>query len=236
MVGALAGMVGAVILLLSHLGKPLLAWRAIVNVRRSWISRGTVAIGVFTGLGCVYMAGQTIPGLEFVRNMNAVLLTGTIVTGVFILFYPGLAMQASAGIAFWSHPLLPVLSFLQGSLTGTVLVGVATGEPLTWTIENDFTTTCMALIILIALATYVYVRIMRKRGGASKLSADWLVKEERFIFWILAVGLGLVLPGAVFVSNPANAILLVIVVLVRIAGDVAFRYAVLKVGAFESVA
>ena len=236
MIGALLCMIGAVVLLLSHLGKPMLAWRAIINIRYSWISRGTVAIGLFTGLGCVYVGGLTIPSLEFIGNLNVVLVAGTIITGVFVLFYPGLAMRASAGIAFWSTPLLPLLSFLHGSLTGALLVVVATGEPITRTVENDFTTTCVSLITLIAFATYMHIRFMRRRGGASKLSADWLITEERLIFWVLAMGMGLALPLALLMSNPTNAYLLVGVVLARIIGDIAFRYTVLKVGAYESVA
>ncbi len=118
MIGALICMIGAVILLLSHLGKPMLAWRAIINVHRSWISRGTLAIGLFTALGCLYVGGLTIPALSFIDNLNDILILGAVVTGLFILFYPGLAMRASAGIAFWSSPLLPLLSFLHGSLTG----------------------------------------------------------------------------------------------------------------------
>ncbi len=236
MVGALVCMASAVVLLLSHLGKPMLAWRAIVNIRHSWISRGTVAIGFFILFGGLYVSGHVIPTLAFIKGANTVLISGAGITGIFVLFYPGLAMKASAGVAFWATPLLPFLSFLHGSLTGTMLVGVVTGEPITRTIENDFTSTCIALIILITAATYLYVRIMRGRDGASKVSADWLIKEERLVFWILAVGLGLVLPIALFLISSSSTALVAIVVVARIVGDIAFRYALLKVGAFESVA
>jgi Fe-S-cluster-containing dehydrogenase component/DMSO reductase anchor subunit len=34
-----------------HLGRPLLAWRAVLGIRRSWLSREIVAFGAFAGLG-----------------------------------------------------------------------------------------------------------------------------------------------------------------------------------------
>lgn len=236
MVGSLACMAIAVVLLLSHLGKPMLAWRAILNVRRSWISRGTASIALFIFFGGLYVCGQAVPALSVIQSANIFLLACAGVTATFILFYPGLAMRSSAGIAFWASPMLPVLSFFQGHLTGRLVSGAVTNEPVAWTIDNDFNSTCLALIILIAGSMYSLMRTMKRRGGASRVSSDWLIKEERLLFWGLAVGLGLVLPMGLIVVSPSSTTLLVSVVLARIVGDVAFRYAVLKVGAFESVA
>ena len=38
-----------------HLGQPLRAWRAIFRIDRSWVSRGLLAIILFTGFGAGYI-------------------------------------------------------------------------------------------------------------------------------------------------------------------------------------
>lgn len=37
-----------------HLGRPLLAWRAVLGIRRSWLSREIVAFGLFAGAGVAH--------------------------------------------------------------------------------------------------------------------------------------------------------------------------------------
>jgi len=39
-----------------HLGRPLLAWRAAIGIRHSWLSREAVAFGVFAGLATLHFA------------------------------------------------------------------------------------------------------------------------------------------------------------------------------------
>jgi formate dehydrogenase iron-sulfur subunit len=44
-----------------HLGRPWLAWRAFINIRRSWFSREVVAFGAFAQLAVLYAALMTLP-------------------------------------------------------------------------------------------------------------------------------------------------------------------------------
>ena len=45
-----------------HLGRPQYAYRAVIGLRHSWLSREVVAFGAFTGLAVLYAAGL-LPGL-----------------------------------------------------------------------------------------------------------------------------------------------------------------------------
>ena len=53
----LASMAAAMILSALHLGRPERAWRAILNVRRSWLSREIVLAGLFMGLCAAVFMG-----------------------------------------------------------------------------------------------------------------------------------------------------------------------------------
>jgi len=232
MSGGLASLVAAVVLLMSHLGKPMVAWRTVLNVRRSWISRGTLIIGMFVLIGGFFVIGQTTPWFSFSAMLERMLLVPLIITGGLILFYPGFAMQASAGIAFWSIT-QPVLSCLCGLVSGLLIV-IAAGAPPQG-IEL-ITAMCLSALILVVIFTATHVVRMHKRGGSAAVSANALITKEWFLFWLLAIGAGLMVPFFVLVSDLStiSSVAFAIVVAGRIVGDVALRYAFLKVGTFES--
>ena len=237
MICALGAVAAAVLLLLSHLGKPMLAWRAIMNIRRSWISRGTVMIGLFVFLGALYTGGLIFPDFALMPSMNTGLLMILTLAGVFILLYPGFAMAASAGIAFWTSSILPVLSLLQGLLSGGLLVIVLIGEQLNADLWAILSQMCILILVLTALTTVIYIAVMRRRGGAARLSAVYLISKDRILFWTIAVGFGFALPflALVLPMNGPPSLALVFIALGRIVGDGAMRYAFLKTGAYESV-
>ncbi|HYU16106.1 MAG TPA: DmsC/YnfH family molybdoenzyme membrane anchor subunit, partial [Candidatus Acidoferrum sp.] len=54
---ALVGLVASVF----HLGRPLLAWRALLGLRTSWLSREALALGLFAGLAILYGALLVLP-------------------------------------------------------------------------------------------------------------------------------------------------------------------------------
>ncbi len=103
----------AIVLLLLHLGHPLRAWRAILNVRHSWISRGTVALGSVVVLGTFYLALSASAGATGSLASTLGILLACL--GLFVGAYPGLVLSSSPAIAFWNSGLLPVLSLLQGA-------------------------------------------------------------------------------------------------------------------------
>ena len=67
---------------LLHLGRPQFAWRAVVGLRHSWLSREILAFGVFAGLATVYAAAPfVLPGADWRWLGGAVVASGAM--GVF---------------------------------------------------------------------------------------------------------------------------------------------------------
>ena len=237
MIAAELAMILAVVLLFSHLGNPKAAWRTIANIRRSWMSRGSVMIGAFVGLGVLAIGFQTLgPVPEMIGD--AVFWFQVIAAG-FILFYPGFAMAASAGIPFWTTGTLPILSALGGLSTGGAAALAAASFGLSLPIDVGLATK-LELVILaaIAMAIMAHLSAAHRAGAGARLSAQLMLREEGLWFWTLAVGVGLVIPVAVLVlssGGPGSQLALVLAALARMIGDVALRYAILKVGTYESL-
>jgi len=225
-------MVGlAIVLLFLHLGHPRRAWMAVRNVRHSWISRGTLALGGFLGLGVLYAAlraGSTLPA-----GAELPIRWALVVTGLFIPLYPGLVLSSSPAIPFWNSGLLPVLSFVQGFATAACLLPAlaAPAAPIA-----DLAT---GLVIAHAIVIALHLGAMSRRGGAAARSVRLLLVEEPALFLAAGCGLALALPLAsaawLMLGGQAPESALVAVALCRLAGDLALRQAFLKAGLFDPV-
>ncbi len=98
---------------LSHLGRPGRAWRAALNLRRSWLSREVVAFGAFVSGGVWFLAGSGL---------------GT-ATGTIVLIL-GLATLASADMVYRPvhRGLHPILDGGGSLVTGLYLAGWLAGN------------------------------------------------------------------------------------------------------------
>ena len=236
---ALAAVIVAVFLLLSHLGKPMVAWRAIVNVRRSWISRGTVMIGFFLALGGLYVGSFLLPGSgarEALAPLPEVLLA---LAGLFILLYPGFAMATSPAIPFWNNGLMPILSLANGLASGgLILVAVAATTKASPVPAPLDTLVAGELLVLACLTLFLasYIAVMRRAGAAAQLSVQVLLNDNRGLFWGGIVVVGLVVPIVLVATNlSVSASDLWFGVAARLVGDVALRHGLLKAGVYDAV-
>jgi len=102
-----------------HLGRPQLAFRAVIGLRHSWLSREILAFGVFAVLACAYAAANVFPmepsTLQWLGS--AVALSGLLGVLCSVMIY------AFTQRDFWSIP-----------LTGTkfLLTSVLLGIAATW--------------------------------------------------------------------------------------------------------
>jgi hypothetical protein len=110
-----------------HLGRPLRAWRAILNLRGSWLSREVAAYGVFVGAAAILLL--LAPG-------NLLLAQLTVGAGLLCLFamdrvYDVVRPRDRARIPMHSADALPTTLFLasvlSGSGAGTLLFGIIRG-------------------------------------------------------------------------------------------------------------
>jgi formate dehydrogenase iron-sulfur subunit len=71
-----------------HLGRPLLAWRAVLGLRTSWLSREALAFGLFAKLGVLYAASiaapllPAFPGKELLVGLASPLHRGAALVGL----------------------------------------------------------------------------------------------------------------------------------------------------------
>jgi len=225
----------AIVLLLMHLGHPRRAWRAILNVRHSWISRGTLALGSVVALGALYLLlGGTSGTTSALAGTIAVVLA---CLGLFVGAYPGLVLSSSPAIAFWNSGLLPVLSLLQGTSTAVLMVLAFLGQGIDAT-DALGPWIAVSLLVALALTLALYVSSMLQRGGAAAESARFLIKGHmrQFLLGACVVGIGLPLALALWAALGGHlTALFAIAATARLGGDFALRHAFLKVGMYSPV-
>ena len=220
--------------LLSELGQPGRAWRAIVRLRTSWISRGVLFVSLFLVTGSLYIV-STVPAFSWLPwagdNLAAKILG--LVAGscaLLITLYPGFVLAASPAIPFWNTRLLPALFFAHSTLgaCGLLLLISSFGsfERSLSQIESLAASLIFANFILIL----IYLLTMIRLSAASEEAVRLL--NHGSLGWTFGIGVyvvGMILPFLLVVwfpsaMAPAGAFILL--------GGLLFRYCVLKAGVY----
>lgn len=216
--------------LLMHLGKPERFWRAIVNVKSAWISRGVFGAILFTGFGFFHMINlkwaifnATLGGLVF----------GLAMLGCFIvMIYLGYVLSHSPSMALWSSGLMPLISLiygLMGGVTMTLLFGVNSflrDNPA----ALHFLKTAELFFILI---TFVMILSMlhgvayRNRAGM-KTVLQLLVGEYAKWFLGYVVLIGIVGAGLLALTGSASIVVLLLVAIMELIGDIGLKIILFK--------
>lgn len=98
-----------------HLGRPQFAFRAVIGLKHSWLSREIVAFGAFAGAACLYAVAAWIPGTpeSLVKSLGwAVFVAG--VSGVFC----SVMIYAFTRREFWSFTRTGIKFFLTSAVLG----------------------------------------------------------------------------------------------------------------------
>jgi formate dehydrogenase iron-sulfur subunit len=163
-----AGMVGA----LGHLGRPIAAWKALRNLRRSWLSREVALLTLFAA---VAVGVVVVPGLAPVAAVVGA-------AGVFA----SARLYVVPGRPAWDTPLTVVRFFatvltLGPPLTGNVALGAAGG------------------VAAVAATGLNWVRLARRPHqpwrGAVRLELRWFGPATAVRLTATAVGVGAGLAG-----------------------------------------
>lgn len=115
-----------------HLGRPWLAWRAVINLRRSWFSREALAFGIFAKLVLLYGALVALPelgapfsalvtGLEPVFAFHDVVLKLAAMSGVGAV-YCSVMVYVATKRPHWSAVRTGVKFFGTSIILGTLTV------------------------------------------------------------------------------------------------------------------
>lgn len=206
-VGALASGLLALAASTLHLGRPLYAYRAIVGLRTSWLSREIVAFGLFAGLATIY-AGLSWTDSAALAEWQAALGIAVVVTGLAgvvcsILIYQCTGRELWSGArTSWRFLLTTVVLGISASLLLSLIGGTWAASLTTADVLRDYGRT-LARALMVAAGTkllgeaLVFVHLRDRLHTLLKRSALLLTGDlSRFTFWRYLLGSigGLLLP------------------------------------------
>lgn len=235
LVGLLMVAVGKATGHLLHLGRPAHAWRAIRKVRSSWISRGLLAIIIFTGSGLVVVGDAFLPGLA-PPMIPAIAKAVAGMAALVIMVYQGMAMSHSPSIAFWSNGLMPVTSF-----TYALLGGVSLAMVLGWnTVSPAHMEMLQAFALGLVLLGFVVVVSMvhaAKYGvdGGRKSVERLLTGDLKAVFLLLVLVVGFAMTGLLLVFGPDRQVFIAAAAVTELSGYFTFRILMFKAGSYDPV-
>jgi formate dehydrogenase iron-sulfur subunit len=165
---ATAAMVGA----LFHLGRPVMAWKALRNLRRSWLSREVLLLGVYAALAVVAVAVPAAAGVGAVVGALGV--------------YASARLYIVPGRPAWDTP----LTIVRFGATALALGPILTGRP---------SLAVIGVAVALAATAVNWVRLARNEAqpwsGPVRLELRWF-RPWTALRWLTAwVGVAGVLAG-----------------------------------------
>lgn len=218
------------IFLVSDLGVKKNAIRAFVNVRTSWMARGSWIISAFTVLDAAQLAG-----LLWHWQWPSALGAATVALAVGTMFYTGFLLKACRAISFWSTMILPLLFLVSASSTGAmaiVLGGILYGGGI-----GSFSAFSKADAILILIESLIIIaylergrRLQQSRGSVH----TWIRGRLAVGFWGGVVLCGLLVP-LVADAYPAGIVAVSASMSLGLAGGLVLRKIILAAGTRDPV-
>lgn len=237
------------LILIADLGRPARFWRALRNVRSSWIAVGAVADFVFLFLELLYIlpdlevgGGRPLSGLPWagVAGLEVPILSVSGAAAFLVIIYPGLVLSSSPAIPFWQSMLIPLqyLLFAHVSALGLSLLfapangGFAGIPSVLLAAEGLLVFLCLALFVAHLLNAY-------SQRGTARESARLLLRGRlglAFLGGSLAAGLALPLILTLLASlTPETALragLLIPAGALSQVGNFLSKYTVIKAGVY----
>lgn len=189
----------SLILALGHLGSPLLAFRAIFNIRSSWLSREVLLASLFAGFCLTYTYLQQYQiGL---RNLQ----TGTAwVTGIigflFILAMGKLYMLKT--VSWWNSVLTPLSFFISAFILGGLVINLlflidvsANSSTLPLFFFDIFTSITIGLMLLLCFEFLVVPTRMIRLLSGSNFQKGQMQSFLKSFYWIYYLRLFLAISG-----------------------------------------
>ncbi|MCL4425347.1 MAG: polysulfide reductase NrfD [Firmicutes bacterium] len=239
------------LLLLLDLGRPERFLYAVLRPFSSMISVGTIILSVFLLIGFwhLWLLGpgrrkeDAVP--RWLVALGAIFAVGTAT-------YTGLLLGVVRAIPFWNNPLLPFLFLVSSASSGLGIVllwgvlqrrstALEDREGPTLPILQDMARIDSGLLVLEALLLLFFLLVMVNSGPAAAASVGLLVSGGyAAIFWLLVIGIGLLLPLGLEIwmsrQHARQAVtglhtLAAISGLCLLAGSLSLRYIILLAGA-----
>ncbi len=120
-----------------HLGRPQHAFRAMLGLRHSWLSREIVLFGLFAGLACLYSAAVVVP-MEWPLSHELInFLAGSVVTMGAMAVFCSVMIYASVRRELWNFSRTVIRFTLTSAILGLATVWLSlAGLDLLWPTES----------------------------------------------------------------------------------------------------
>jgi formate-dependent nitrite reductase membrane component NrfD len=240
--GFLVAVVGKGFFHVIFLGNPLRAWRAVSRWQSSWISRGIIALSLFSVAGGLYLLWPIagVFGEAGAGEERALAITCFTLLGILVV-YDGFLLSEAAAIGAWNMALMIILFPVFSLLGGAGLVGALWG-PLHTEAPLDIEALHEIETILLAAGAFAlagYLLTIHRDHFLRESAWSMIVGPLRWLFVIAVVGGAVALPLGVSALSLTWSLvedataLLAIVALIAVIGDFAFKYMVLSVGGYQ---
>ncbi|HET9960589.1 MAG TPA: DmsC/YnfH family molybdoenzyme membrane anchor subunit [Polyangiaceae bacterium] len=202
-----------------HLGRPLLAYRAFLGLRTSWLSREAVAFGVFAKLAILYGVLAAAPALpEFPGRASLLAASGSLqmaaaAVGIMGVFFSVMVYVATrrvqwsgtrTGIKFFGTMLLLGAASVLGVSMATRGAELALGRASDALLVLVFAVTLVKLSFEAAILAQIRDRRLSVERRMAALMLGELRSATALRFGLAIVG-GLLLPVAFFVQWIPNS-------------------------------
>jgi formate-dependent nitrite reductase membrane component NrfD len=217
-----------VLALFLDLGTPWRFYKAFARLKTSWISRGSLFITLLFLFGILYgLAGFPVLPWPVLILFAAV--------AILVMLYPGLVISYSPSISAWNSQLTPVLLSLH-SLASGLSITFLLHPPLARNIGLLWLQ--LGLLLFLLIASGIYLVVSRAAASGTRESIRLLAKGGAGLsFFLLGIGIGILLPMVFLLAFLGGGLspwgLLPLACLLRLAGDLGFRYAILKIGLYD---
>ncbi|MCB1668238.1 MAG: dimethyl sulfoxide reductase anchor subunit [Pseudomonadales bacterium] len=235
---ALVGL--AVIALMAHLGgRALIAWRAVTRVKTSWVARGTLFISLFMATSLLLLAAELFFDLGGFQRYLEILADGL---AVLVVLYAGMMLRSMKAVTLWRTLFLPASFIAHSGLSALIIYIALFCSESNQEQQSLLVNLAVVLAVLTLFISAAYIASI-KRTIAVKASLDALLRGAVQRWYLLGAGLtGVVIPCgllmlAIMINDFAGmaAWLLISAAVLRLFGDYAYRYAIVKAGAYEPV-
>lgn len=215
--------------LLADLGAPERVFHVLLAPPHGILGWGAWAIALFvTASVGALMAGRIARG-RMVRSIEAVLQVLATVCALFVVGYSGVYLSLFPSVPFLNSPLVPCLFVASAFAAGFSLLtigGAVRGERRAAELCVRGETACIVLELILLAAV---LGVAWASGGAARVSAQILLLGRwAGVFWVGAVGAGLVAPGVFGVlSRHGSGVSLMLGAVLCVVGNLCMRYSLL---------
>ena len=223
---------------LLFLGNPWRFWRAVCRPQTSWISRGIIALSLFSVVGLGYMLGPLWGLLPALAGAEPVLAGLCAVLLTFLLVYDGFLLNNATAIGAWHTGLMVILFPVFSALGGAGVLGALYG-PLHGRVPLDIHALHQVEAVLLAVGAFVlasYLTYLYADPFLRTSAWEAIVGRLRWVFWLVVVGGGIVAPlvvAGLSVRRPVAIGVMATVALVAVVGDYAFKYVIFSIGGYR---